>query len=195
MHVYQEKEFSNQWSYKYGDMLYFFRNSVKVRKGNAPNRSFPLLYQNPTSCPCTIFSTTFVAEIQLTAFVIKLIHIYESDCTVHYILKYVGGNNECKRWPHDITFNATMQELWRGWGGSKETMKERERDEKQKMQETEWVKERTRTWRKMIKAGTQRRRGWRARTGVKSVTHSCPHHQRPVLIYPEQSIRSGGRHW
>lgn len=30
--------------------------------------------------------------------------------------------------------------------------------------------------------------------GVKCVTHSCPHHQRPVLIYPEQSIRSGGRH-
>lgn len=65
------------------------------------------------------------------------------------------------------------------------------------MQETKKVKERTRTWRKMIKAGTQRmrrERGWRARTGVKGVTHSCPHHQRPVLIYPEQSIRSGGRH-
>lgn len=70
-------------------------------------------------------------------------------------------------------------------------------NEKPKMQVTEQVRDRMRTGRKMIKAGTQRKRrerGWRARTGVKGVTHSCPHHQRPVLIYPEQSIRSGGRH-
>lgn len=49
---------------------------------------------------------------------------------------------------------------------------------------------------KMIEAEEQEKgkEGWRARTRVKGVTRSCPHHQHPVLIYPEQSIRSGGRH-
>lgn len=113
-----------------------------------------------------------------------------SDRTVYKLLK--GEKIHDLKWwlkrkPHDkrLEYCATVQ-LWRRWGGQKEVTMERKK---------RWEIRRKNRWRKGWWQKQGHGGGWRARMGVKGVTHSCPHHQRPVLIYPEQSIRSGGRHW